>query len=208
MPSADLRDNDKYPYQGTLPSPPPGSATNFIHPQFPWHAVQHYTLTTRNQIFAATRDQVKILVNNLKRGGGLNINQALLTELMIAGLNSSGFSESQRWELVQVSEYVGGEVKLSSLMKWWPWEALGRKAGSEEDVVQVWLFSFFRFGPSLVAFVCPTLISKYSHYAPTLTLPPTNPIQNILIPRSRTQQKVLRLTLEISPFRKEGFSTP
>lgn len=145
MPPADLRDNDQYPYQGTLPSSPPGSSTNFIHPQFPWHAVQHYTLTTRNQIFAATRDQVKILVNNLKRGGGLNINQALLTELMIAGLNSPGFSESQRWELVQVSEYVGGEVKLSPLMKWWPWEALGRKAGSEEDVVQVWLFSFVRF---------------------------------------------------------------
>lgn len=85
------------------------------------------------------------MVNNLKRGGGLNINQALLTELMIAGLNTPGFSESQRWELVQVSEYVGRQVKLSPLMKWWPWEALGRKAGSEEDVVEVCSIYFVRF---------------------------------------------------------------
>lgn len=172
MPPADLRDNDKHPCQGTLSSPPPGSSTNFIHPQFPWHAVQHYTLTTRNQIFAATRDQIKILVNNLKRGGGLNITQALLTELMIAGLNSPGFSESQRWELVQVSEYVGGEVKLSPLMKWWPWEALGRKAGSEEDVVQVWLFLIVRFRPlSLLTYGVPHLLFNYlcSHYAPILS---------------------------------------
>lgn len=56
---------------------------------------------------------------------------------MLAGLNASGFSEKQRWELVQAAEYVGGEVKLSPLMKWWPWEALSRKAGSGEDVIEV-----------------------------------------------------------------------
>ena len=108
-----------------------------FHPQFPWHAVEHYTVATRNQIFTATRDQVKTLVANLKRGGGPNLSQSLLTELMLAGLNASGFSENQRWELVQAAEYVGGEVKLSPLMKWWPWETLGRKAGSEEDVIEV-----------------------------------------------------------------------
>lgn len=116
------------------------------------------------------------MVNNLKRGGVLNINQALLTELMIVGLNTSGFSESQRWELVQVSEYVGAEVKLSPLMKWWPWEALGRKAGSEEGVVEVCLISFARFRPPVssllevgIVSVCvvPHLICTHRQSAPT-----------------------------------------
>lgn len=108
-----------------------------FHPQFPWYSVEHYTVATRNQIFTATRDQIKTLVTSLKRGGAANVNQSLLTELMLAGLNASGFSEKQRWELVEAAEYVGGEVKLSPLMKWWPWETLGRKIGSEEDVIEV-----------------------------------------------------------------------
>lgn len=100
-------------------------------------------MATRNQIFFATRDQIKTLVANLKRGGAPNISQSLLTELMLAGLNASGFSEKQRWELVQAAEYVGGEVKLSPLMKWWPWETLGRKFGSNEDVIEVRALAIF-----------------------------------------------------------------
>lgn len=108
-----------------------------FHLQFPWYSVEYYTVATRNQIFIAARDQIKTLVASLKRGGAPNISQSLLTELMLAGLNASGFSEKQRWELVQAAEYVGGEVKLSPLMKWWPWETMGRKIGCEEDVIKV-----------------------------------------------------------------------
>lgn len=162
------------------------------------------------------------MVGNLKRGGGLNINQALLTELMIAGLNTPGFSESQRWELVQVSEYVGGAVKLSPLMKWWPWEALGRKAGSEEDVVEVCHIPFYRFRPFSHRFwklrvvsvcVVPYISFKLSLFIPiapvrTKLTPQPCPIQNyILIPRSHMQQIVLCLSIKISSYRKEGFST-
>lgn len=108
-----------------------------FHLQFPWYSVENYTVATRNQLFTATRDQIKTLVTSLKRGGAPNLSQSLLTELMLAGLNASGFSEKQRWELVEAAEYVGGEVKLSPLMKWWPWETVGRKIGSEEEVIEV-----------------------------------------------------------------------
>lgn len=80
---------------------------------------------------------------------------------MIAGLNAPGFSEKQRWELVQGAEYVGGQVNLSPLMKWWPWEALGRKTGSEEDVFEVCL--------SFLVFFCFTF--SFPHFAPTLSRP-------------------------------------
>ncbi|MCJ1466219.1 hypothetical protein MMC07_004838 [Pseudocyphellaria aurata] len=115
--------------------------------KFPWYSVEHYTVATRNQIFAATRDQIKTLVVSLKRGGAPNLTQSLLTDLMLAGLNAAGFSEKQRWELVQAAEYVGGEVKLSPLMKWWPWEALGRKVGSEEEVIKFYA-SLFKSHPA------------------------------------------------------------
>lgn len=108
-----------------------------FYPQFPWHSAENYTITARNQIFAAVQDLIKILMINLKRGGAPNITQNLLTELIFAGLNAPGFSEKQRWLLVEAAEYAGDEVKLSPLMKWWPWETLGRKPGSEEDVVEV-----------------------------------------------------------------------
>lgn len=77
------------------------------------------------------------LVYFLKRGGLSNINHNLLFEYMITGLNAVGFSERQRWELVQAAEHTGQSIRISPLSQWWPWEALGRRAGIEEDVVRV-----------------------------------------------------------------------
>lgn len=77
------------------------------------------------------------LVFFLKRGGLPNVDYNLLLEYMITGLNATGFSERQRWELVQAAEYSGQDVRISPLAQWWPWEALRRRAGTEEDVVKV-----------------------------------------------------------------------
>ena len=77
------------------------------------------------------------LVYFLKRGGLSNVNHNLLFEYMITGLNAAGFSERQRWELVQAAEHTGQSIRISPLSQWWPWEALGRRAGIEEDVVRV-----------------------------------------------------------------------
>lgn len=99
--------------------------------------MQNYSIAARNQIFAAVHELIKILVSSLKRGGSPTINQSLLTELMFAGLNAPGFSERQRWVLAEAAEYREDEVKLSPLMKWWPWETLGRKTDAEEEVFEV-----------------------------------------------------------------------
>lgn len=99
--------------------------------------MENYTVHTRNQILLATRDLIKTLINCVRRGGALHVNPSLLNELLVAGLNAPGFSERQRWQLVQAAEFAGRDVKLSPLLKWWPWEVLGRKQDSDEDVVEV-----------------------------------------------------------------------
>lgn len=105
---------------------------------------------------------LKHLVSFLRRGGLPNVDYNLLLELMITGLNANGFSESQRWELVKAAEYTGQEVRISPLAQWWPWEALNRKAGTEEDVVKVNIASLlcgFRVGSRRFAYSIQPLCS-------------------------------------------------
>ena len=88
---------------------------------------------------------VTMLVHQLRRSGegwSPNITESLLNEVLMAGLNAPAFSERQRWELRHTAEDVGEKIRLSPLTACWPFEVLCRKAGSDEDVVEVSLFSF------------------------------------------------------------------
>lgn len=105
--------------------------------QFPWYAVNDYTLGQRNHIYSATCDLLRHLAASIKRGDVPNLNEGILFELMNAGLNAPGFSEKQRWQLIQAAGFTGNEIRISPLAKWWPWEALGRKVKAEEDVIEV-----------------------------------------------------------------------
>ena len=134
--------------------------------KFPWYATEHYTLATRNQIFAATRSMLHILSINLSKGyrssaGGFdehssassygspvrrsgsrfrgcpNITEDLLTDLLSAALNAAGFSEKQRWELSEATDYARHQFRISPSSQWWPFEVLGRKPHMDEDVVEV-----------------------------------------------------------------------
>ena len=69
-----------------------------------------------------------------------NISESLVTELLLAGLNAPGFSEQQRWQLCEAAERVSDKIRLSPLASVWPFEVLGRKAGADEDVVEVSAF--------------------------------------------------------------------
>ncbi len=73
------------------------------------------------------------------RGGTGNpqINEQLLTELVYAGLNAAGFSEMQRAQLVRSADGVGSRIRISPLASVWPFEVLGRKADTDEDVIEV-----------------------------------------------------------------------
>lgn len=134
--------------------------------KFPWYATKHYTLATRNQIFAATRSMLHILSTNLsknhnssvggvddyssassygspaKRGGSRfrgnpHITEDLLKDLLSAALNAAGFSERQRWELSEATDCARHHFRISPLSRWWPFEVLGRKPHMDEDVVEV-----------------------------------------------------------------------
>ena len=69
----------------------------------------------------------------------LRLDENLLRDVVMAALNAYGFSDKQRWEIVQAaSPIIGHHVfRLSPLARGWPFETLGRKRGFEEDVVEV-----------------------------------------------------------------------
>ena len=70
-------------------------------------------------------------------GGTPLLTEQLLKDLLMAGLNASGFSEKQRWSLFQMSEYARHHFRMSPLLQYWPWEVLCRKTHMEEDIVEV-----------------------------------------------------------------------
>ena len=67
----------------------------------------------------------------------LGLTQMLLTDLLMAALNAPGFSEKQRWELREASDFAGQRVRISPLAQVWPFEVLCRKAGFDDDVIRV-----------------------------------------------------------------------
>ncbi|KAL8815488.1 MAG: hypothetical protein Q9191_008462, partial [Dirinaria sp. TL-2023a] len=117
--------------------------------RLPWHAVHLITLQTRDAVFTACRDQIRILVTILKKTttnaswsattGPTGLTPSLLEDLLLAGLNAPGFSERQRWELVSAAEGAGEKVRISPLARWWPFEVLGRRQGKKEDVVEYYV---------------------------------------------------------------------
>ena len=69
--------------------------------------------------------------------GSPNITEDLLKDLLSAALNAAGFSERQRWELSEATDYARHQFRISPLSQWWPFEVLGRKPQMDEDVVEV-----------------------------------------------------------------------
>ena len=139
--------------------------------KFPWYATGHYTLATRNQIFGATRSMLHILTINLNKShrssavggfddhgsassygspakrsaifkGSPHITEDLLKDLLSAALNAAGFSEKQRWDLCEATDYARHQFRISPLSQWWPFEVLGRKPHMDEDVVEVRMGNF------------------------------------------------------------------
>ena len=67
------------------------------------------------------------------------LNTTLLRDLLSAALNAPGFSERQRWELyyaVGIDLEIAQGFLISPLLQHWPFEAIGRGRGFEEDVIE------------------------------------------------------------------------
>lgn len=73
----------------------------------------------------------------VSHGGVPLLTEQLLKDLLLAGLNAPGFSEKQRWELFDMSDYAKRQFRVSPLLQHWPFEVLGRKPHMEDDVVDV-----------------------------------------------------------------------
>ncbi|KAL8755900.1 MAG: hypothetical protein Q9184_004662 [Pyrenodesmia sp. 2 TL-2023] len=123
------------------PSPMPPNLNQLTQTiQFPWFAVDRYTVQTRDEMYKQTAKLLSLLDDQLRRGTEAylpHISESLLTELLYAGLNAPAFSEQQRWHLVQAAGTPGERVRMSPLVPYWPFEVLGRKAGLDEDYVKV-----------------------------------------------------------------------
>ena len=74
--------------------------------------------------------------------GSPHITEELLKDLLSAALNAAGFSERQRWELSEATDFARHHFRISPLSQWWPFEVLGRKPNIDEDVVEVSMGSF------------------------------------------------------------------
>ena len=131
--------------------------------KYPWSDVAHYTVSTRTHIFQSVRQMLHILTINVRKSynlsgiaslrvtptysgyggdwpghGGLPaLTEPLLRDFLMAALNTPGFSEKQRWVLYDMSEYAKAHFRVSSFLKDWPFETLGRKPNVEEDVIDV-----------------------------------------------------------------------
>ena len=87
----------------------------------------------------------------LNYGNQKALNNSLLLELLSAALNAAGFSERQRWEIYNA---VGKDLEvhkaflISPLAQHWPFEAMGRQRGIEEDVVK-WYGELMASHPSV-----------------------------------------------------------
>ena len=110
--------------------------------------MKHYTLGDRDAIYEAVRKQLGILATAIQKATCQRVadprippselTEDLLSELLHAGLNAPGFSEQQKWRLWQgLLPFSHRVARMSFLSEGWPWFALSRKPGSDEDVVQV-----------------------------------------------------------------------
>ena len=107
-------------------------------PQFPWFAVEHYTIHTRDQLFHSTCIMILCLLSTFNTTGQTSqLNEALLKDLLYAGLNAAGFSEKQKCHLVIMADFYGNDVRMSQQCRTWPFFSIGRKVNWDEDVMRV-----------------------------------------------------------------------
>ena len=96
-----------------------------------------------------------------------DLSEALLQELLYAGLNCPGFTEKQRWELTRCCGVVGLGVRISPLAMYWPFKFLGRKANVPEDLMEYY-------------------IDRLTKHLDIKTAKPTlNPFRSFLLPPNR-----------------------
>lgn len=121
--------------------------------KFPWYAVDYITMTDRRGLYECTAALLRILMESLRRPSktfsSLEPTTALLQELVVAALSCPGFSEKQKYVIVQklyehdfrsiaegahTNMKLGGHFQLSGC---WPFLALSPVPGTDPDLLKV-----------------------------------------------------------------------
>jgi hypothetical protein len=109
--------------------------------KFPWFAVDLYTIQQRDYIFQALLSAIDILKRQIKRGRTMpNLDLELLKALLRVGIRCSGFTDTQKLELVKTAEFGADGIQVDSDIGILSgFEALGKFIGAERRVLEVCL---------------------------------------------------------------------
>jgi hypothetical protein len=107
--------------------------------KFPWFSIDLYTIQQRDYIYQALFSAIDILKRQIKRGRTMpNLDLDLLKSLLRVGIRCSGFTDTQKYELVKAAEFgaegiqVDADINILS-----GFEALGKAVGAERKVLEV-----------------------------------------------------------------------
>jgi len=113
--------------------------------KFPWYATDLYNISQRDLLFQAVYDATDLLQRSIKKGRDVpNLNASLLNRMYQVSLECRGFTDTQRKQLLLLSNPQmpeDQEVNLSN----WPtdftlgdgFQALGIREGIETQVAKV-----------------------------------------------------------------------
>lgn len=107
--------------------------------KFPWFAIGLYTIQQRDYIHQALLSAVDILKRQIKRGRTMpNLDLDLLKSLLLVGIRCSGFTDSQKYELVKTAEFGADGIQVDADINILSgFEALGKAVGAERKVLEV-----------------------------------------------------------------------
>lgn len=108
--------------------------------KYPWAFTRFYTIGERFLVFDTAHRMLSQLCREIFGGRepSSSLTSQLLQELLTAGLKCSGFSESQKAELIDATEYrVKVEVYVPGIARIWPFEALCFRPGASEQLLAV-----------------------------------------------------------------------
>lgn len=111
--------------------------------QFPWFAVDHITIATRDQLFEAADRMARALLRAINRaatsGNMIGLDRSILYDLVRAAVHCPGFTELQKVTVVQTAQMMEREFGLVDSSKHWPFIGLARSNEAPDDVVDVGL---------------------------------------------------------------------
>ncbi|KAF8250466.1 hypothetical protein K440DRAFT_659461 [Wilcoxina mikolae CBS 423.85] len=106
--------------------------------KFPWFAIHLYTIQQRDYIYQALLSAIDILKRQIKRGRTMpNLDLDLLKSLLHVGIRCSGFTDTQKYELVKTAEFGAEGIRVDADINILSgFEALGKAVGAERKVLE------------------------------------------------------------------------